>query len=215
MLASCGVCAQRRTWIWISLRALRAQQESKVLERLETALRDYWDATVAESQESPLKNKTASVRDLFAAQSKRIFAVTEELGKLNEENFEARRRELSRAVENLQNDIWETMLTALCLGAIIAEREHFPDFVAGEGIGRIPERHQTSGKTAAAAFPATGFVAGAGKKGAVARAARRDRPTAHGVAHGTGKFGTIASRQRKAGKRILISSKRRNWRRPR
>jgi signal transduction histidine kinase len=42
------------------------------------------------------------------------------LGKLNEENFEARRRELSRAVENLQNDIWETMLTALCLGAIIA-----------------------------------------------------------------------------------------------
>jgi signal transduction histidine kinase len=102
------------------LRGLRAQQESKVLERLETALRDYWAATVAESQESPLKNKTASVRDLFAAQSKRIFAVTEELGKLNEENFEARRRELSRAVENLQNDIWETMLTALCLGAIIA-----------------------------------------------------------------------------------------------
>jgi signal transduction histidine kinase len=46
--------------------------------------------------------------------------VTEELGKLNEENFEARRRELSHAVENLQNDIWETMLTALCLGAIIA-----------------------------------------------------------------------------------------------
>ena len=102
------------------LRGLRAQQESKVLERLETALRDYWAATVAESQESPLKNKTASVRDMFAAQSKRIFAVTEELGKLNEENFEARRRELSRAVENLQNDIWETMLTALCLGAIIA-----------------------------------------------------------------------------------------------
>jgi signal transduction histidine kinase len=102
------------------LRGLRAQQESKVLERLETALRDYWDATVAESQESPLKNKTASVRELFAAQSKRIFAVTEELGKLNEENFEARRRELSRAVENLQNDIWETMLTALVLGAIIA-----------------------------------------------------------------------------------------------
>jgi signal transduction histidine kinase len=102
------------------LRALRPQQESRVFERLEVALRDYWDTAVAEFQESPLKNKTASVRDQFASQSKKIFAVTEELGKLNEENFEARRRELSRAVENLQNDIWETMLTALCLGAIIA-----------------------------------------------------------------------------------------------
>ena len=102
------------------LRGLRPQQESRVLDRLETALRDYWDAAAAEFQESPLKNKTASVRDQFASQSKKIFAVTEELGKLNEENFEARRRELSHAVENLQNDIWETMLTALCLGAIIA-----------------------------------------------------------------------------------------------
>jgi signal transduction histidine kinase len=102
------------------LRALRPQQESRVFERLETALRDYWDAAAAEFQESPLKNKPASVRDQSASQSKKIFAVTEELGKLNEENFEARRRELSRAVENLQNDIWETMLTALCLGAIIA-----------------------------------------------------------------------------------------------
>ena len=102
------------------LRALRPQQESKVLERLETALRDYWDTAAAEFQESPVKNKPASVRDQFASQSKKIFAVTEELGKLNEENFEARRRELSHAVENLQNDIWETMLTALCLGAIIA-----------------------------------------------------------------------------------------------
>jgi signal transduction histidine kinase len=102
------------------LRGLRPQQESRVFERLETALRDYWDTATAEFQESPLKKKTASVRDQFASQSKKIFAVTEELGELNEENFEARRRELSRAVENLQNDIWETMLTALCLGAIIA-----------------------------------------------------------------------------------------------
>jgi signal transduction histidine kinase len=102
------------------LRGLRPQQESRVFERLETALRDYWDAASAEFQQNPVKNKTASVRDQFASQSKKIFAVTEELGKLNEENFEARRRELSHAVENLQNDIWETMLTALCLGAIIA-----------------------------------------------------------------------------------------------
>src|ERR1035441_4127757 len=102
------------------LRGLRPQQESKVLDRLGTALPGYLGAAAAEFQESPLKNKTASVRDQFASQSKKIFAVTEELGKLNEENFEARRRELSHAVENLQNDIWETMLTALCLGAIIA-----------------------------------------------------------------------------------------------
>ncbi|MGD0300477.1 MAG: sensor histidine kinase [Bryobacteraceae bacterium] len=102
------------------LRGLRPQQESRVLDRLETALRDYWDAATAEFQESPLKNKTASVRDQFASQSKKIFAVTEELGKLNDENFEARRRELSHAVENLQNDIWETMFTALILGTIIA-----------------------------------------------------------------------------------------------
>jgi signal transduction histidine kinase len=102
------------------LRALRAQQESRVFERLETALRDYWDAATAEFQQNTVKNKPGSVRDQFASQSKKIFAVTEELVKLNEENFEARRRELSHAVANLQNDIWETMLTALCLGTIIA-----------------------------------------------------------------------------------------------
>jgi signal transduction histidine kinase len=102
------------------LRALRPQQESKVLERLETALHDYWDTVAAEFQASPLQNRTGSVRDRFESQSEKIFTVAEEIGKLNEENFEGRRRELSKAVENLQNDIWETMLTALCLGAIIA-----------------------------------------------------------------------------------------------
>ena len=102
------------------LRPLRPQPESKVFERLETSLGDYWGAVASEFQENPLKSKTASVRVQFASQSKKIFAVTEEIGKLNEENFESRRRELSRAVENLQNDIWETILTALCLGTIIA-----------------------------------------------------------------------------------------------
>ena len=102
------------------LRPLRPQQESRVFERLETSLGDYWEAVASEFQESPLKSKTASVRVQFASQSKKIFAVAEEIGKLNEENFESRRRELSRAVENLQNDIGETILTALCLGIIIA-----------------------------------------------------------------------------------------------
>src|SRR5580698_6120366 len=47
------------------LRALRQQQESRVFDRLETALRDYWDTAAAEFQASPLKNETASVRDQF------------------------------------------------------------------------------------------------------------------------------------------------------
>jgi len=126
------------------LRAFRPQQESKVLERLETALRDYWYTAAAEFQESPVKNKPASVRDQFASQSKKIFAVTEELGKLNEENFEARRRELSHAVENLQNDIWETMLTALCLGAIIAGASVFRI----SSLEKESAEHQTATKQA-------------------------------------------------------------------
>src|SRR5579871_710521 len=105
-----------------TLRAFRPQQESKVLERLDAALRDYWKAVGLEFQASqaPLHQRTASARDQFASRSKKIFTVTEEIGKLNEENFEARRRELSLAVENLQNDIWKSIWTALCLGAIIA-----------------------------------------------------------------------------------------------
>ena len=102
------------------LRPLRPQPDSKVFERLESSLQDYWEAVAAEFQESPLKSRTPSVQGKFATQSKKIFAVTEEIGKLNEENFESRRRELSRAVENLQNDIWETIFTALCLGIIIS-----------------------------------------------------------------------------------------------
>jgi signal transduction histidine kinase len=58
--------------------------------------------------------------DGFGSETMPIFAIAEELGKLNEENFESRRRDLSQSVLNLQNDIWETMLTALVLGAIIA-----------------------------------------------------------------------------------------------
>ncbi len=58
--------------------------------------------------------------DGFGSETMPIFAIAEELGKLNEENFESRRRALSQSVVNLQNDIWETLLTALVLGAIIA-----------------------------------------------------------------------------------------------
>ena len=163
-----GIAFEGRGATLEKLRALRPQQESKVLERLETALRDYWDTAAAEFQESPLKNKPASVRDQFASQSKKIFAVTEELGKLNDENFEARRRELSRAVENLQNDIWETMLTALCLGAIIAGASVFRI----SSLEKESAEYQTATKQAegalAAPLPATGFVAGTGTQGPVA-----------------------------------------------
>jgi signal transduction histidine kinase len=58
--------------------------------------------------------------DRFRSQSLTIFSVAEELGKLNEENFESRRRALNQSVESLQYDIWETILTALVVGAVIA-----------------------------------------------------------------------------------------------
>ena len=98
-----------------TLRTFRAQQESKVLDKLDAALGDYWMAVGVESHES-----VASAPHQLAARSNNIFAVTGEIGELNEENFEARRRDLSKAFENLQNDIWKSIFTALCLGAIIA-----------------------------------------------------------------------------------------------
>ncbi len=58
--------------------------------------------------------------DGFGSETMPIFAIAEELGKLNDESFESRRRDLSQSVVALQNDIWETLLTALVLGAIIA-----------------------------------------------------------------------------------------------
>jgi signal transduction histidine kinase len=103
------------------LSALRPQQDSKVLERLEGALHAYLDAVAVEFRASPVnRGELGSVRERFQAQSRKVFAVTEELGKLNEENFESRRRALNQSVQNLQNEIWETMLTALVLGAMIA-----------------------------------------------------------------------------------------------
>jgi signal transduction histidine kinase len=103
------------------LSGLRPQQDNKVLQRLESALHAYLDAVAIEFSASP-GNRAGfgSVRERFQGQSRNVFAVTEELGKLNEENFESRRRALTWSVQNLQNEIWLTMLTALVLGAIIA-----------------------------------------------------------------------------------------------
>jgi signal transduction histidine kinase len=108
------------------LRTLRPQQESKAYERLTNTMRAYLDTVAAEFRESPGSgDKPEFINDRFGAQNMNIYAVTEELGTLNEENFESRRRALTRSVEALQNDIWETILTALFVGAVIAAASIF------------------------------------------------------------------------------------------
>lgn len=49
-----------------------------------------------------------------------ILGIAGELGKFNDANFEMRRRALNESVRALQTDIWETILTALILGTVIA-----------------------------------------------------------------------------------------------
>jgi signal transduction histidine kinase len=107
------------------LRSFHLQQDSKAFERLENALRTYLDTMTSEFRGSAVKSNKADFDDRVRSQSLTIFAVAEELGKLNEENFESRRRALNQSVDNLQNDIWETILTALVVGAVIAAASIF------------------------------------------------------------------------------------------
>ena len=102
------------------LKSLRPQESSRAVDRLEGALRVYLDAVGKEFQKAPEDAEAEFMDDGFGWETMPIFAIAEELGKLNDENFESRRRELSRSVQGLQSDIWETMLTALVLGTIIA-----------------------------------------------------------------------------------------------
>lgn len=102
------------------LKSLRPQQSSRAIDRLEGALRVYLDAVGLEFRKAPEDEEADFMDDGFGWETMPIFAIAEELGKLNDENFESRRRDLSRSVLSLQNDIWETMLTALVLGTIIA-----------------------------------------------------------------------------------------------
>lgn len=103
------------------LKSVRPQQSSQAVERLGRALGSYLNAVAREFQQAPAESvKPAFVDDGFGSETTPIFAIAEELGKLNEESFESRRKELSDSVANLENDIWETILTALVLGAIIA-----------------------------------------------------------------------------------------------
>jgi len=102
------------------LKSLRPQGSRMAVERLETALNAYLNTVTVEFQQTVAQTRAHFLDDGFGSETMPIFAIAEELGKLNEENFESRRRELSQSVVHLQNDIWETMLTALVLGAIIA-----------------------------------------------------------------------------------------------
>jgi signal transduction histidine kinase len=102
------------------LKSLPPQQSSRAVDRLEAALRVYLDTAGKEFQEAPEAVEAEFRDDGFGWETMPIFAIAEELGKLNGENFESRRRALSQSVQYLQNDLWETMLTALVLGTIIA-----------------------------------------------------------------------------------------------
>jgi signal transduction histidine kinase len=102
------------------LKSLRPQHSSRAVERLESALQAYLKTVGIEFTQTPAEARAQFMDDGFGSETMPIFAIAEELGKLNEENFESRRRDLSQSVLNLQNDIWETLLTALVLGAIIA-----------------------------------------------------------------------------------------------
>jgi signal transduction histidine kinase len=102
------------------LESLRPQHSSRPVARLENALNAYLKAVNVEFEQKTAQNRAQFLDDGFGSETMPIFAITEELGTLNEENFEMRRRDLSQSVVNLQNDIWETMLTALVLGVIIA-----------------------------------------------------------------------------------------------
>ncbi len=103
------------------LRVLRPQQSSKAFERLEGALHGYLDTVESEFRETLARSGSSQfTSDGFGSQGMTIFSIAEELGKLNEENFESRRRALNQSVVNLQNDIWQTILTALILGTVIA-----------------------------------------------------------------------------------------------
>ena len=102
------------------LKSLRPQRSRRAVDRLESALEAYLDAVGQDFQKAPEDAEAEFKDDGFGWETMPIFAIAGELGKLNEENFESRRRDLSESVVHLQNDIWETLLTALVLGAIIA-----------------------------------------------------------------------------------------------
>ena len=103
------------------LRGARPQQDSKAVEQLANSVHAYLDTVRVEFQHSAASRKEFDfVDDGFHSNNMTIFAVAGEIEKLNSENFESRRRALNESVRNLQADIWETILTALIVGVVIA-----------------------------------------------------------------------------------------------
>src|SRR5260370_7449541 len=92
------------------LRALRLQQENRAPERLESAVRIYLDGVAAEFRETPVRgDKLGSINDRFRSQSRKVFAVTAELTRMNEETFESPRQPLNPSAPSLQNTICATI----------------------------------------------------------------------------------------------------------
>lgn len=88
------------------LQVLRPDQaDNGGFERVAAAIRDY------------LRTPLEGVRENSDVG---ILGIAGELGKFNDANFEMRRRALNESVRALQTDIWETILTALILGTVIA-----------------------------------------------------------------------------------------------
>lgn len=102
------------------LEALQTQHSSRPVKRLREALEQYLTMVSAEFNHAPDKIAEEVSTGGFGSETGPIFAIAEELGNLNEEGFESRRRDLNESVGALQSDIWETIITALVLGAIIA-----------------------------------------------------------------------------------------------
>src|SRR5258708_6788805 len=70
------------------LKSLRQQQSSRAVDRLESALQVYLDAVGKEFQKPPEDAEAEFMDDGFGWETMPIFAIAEELGKLNDENFE-------------------------------------------------------------------------------------------------------------------------------
>src|SRR5271166_1796107 len=110
------------------LREQRPSDVSGAVDRLDAALEKYFAA-------NPF-GRTGNLNSDAAGHQARIFGITDEIRKLNGENLDARKRALNQAVDQLQNELWSNLLTALFVGLCIAAAAVF----------RISELEQISGR---------------------------------------------------------------------
>jgi signal transduction histidine kinase len=103
------------------LKALRHPDDTSAM-KLDAALGDYLRIVETElHQNVPLIPGGPDPADnTLQSQRLRIFGIIDEIEKLNGENFEAHRSGISQAVDDLQSDLWSTLLTALVTGLLIA-----------------------------------------------------------------------------------------------